>query len=824
MQNTLKRLVLIWKKLFVRSSRREVVTSQPANHPKAVSIPQKRELPAVKQVHSPATPKPNPVYGPQSYCITESIRKGMQEKVKAAAEAGKIQMPTDDQWKMIFATRPAELVVAGAGSGKSTTLILRVILLLNYLHVQPGEITVISFTRAACRELRTKLIETSSVWDSISIDEALAEQMIRTFHSTLVRMAGFAFPNDEFFEHLKTPKHAPNRVSSPGSELLEDETEDELPSFTKLSPEQQALVNEAYRAAFEENSEFRFLVLEMQSIEFCRNHVDKSKVDKEYHRNITGLAARRDQHLISIVNARYQEKLGWPPQLLDRPEKAFTAEGFDFYANAWTPTGLPVFLGGMPREGRLFSEDEQISDADGSNAFPVNGCLKVKFNLLGRYFAQRHVYVDSRKAWSQLVERLKSCDNALTPGNLIPFFDIKLDGEMREVNVASALFDQGVFVGTMGIDPAMLAGDWHKFAQGELEHHFCRALPIFWRRFRRLLADRKLITYDHAFQRLANDKELIASLPDNAFYALTHVLIDEFQDISPQIAEWIISCQRRIPMLQPQDRWAGLMAIGDDWQSIYGWRGSAPDYMIDFKKYFPLHEVHKDAQPLRMVDNFRSVEPILRDAEVLVQKVARKINKSSRARRNTELGDHGVKIIGCDEFSEEVLRKIARWIVVQYEYTKTLPTCDKTRIIVMCRANSIRLKLKSVLRGILCNRKDISDIAFLTYHRAKGLQGEIAVMIGDCAYSQNHRFRNKVYAASKHFAADHSYDRAQQDESLRLAYVGITRGRRRTFWFVEEAKGAALDLQLAGRPVEFFNEFEKQLDTAKTRTVRTAPH
>jgi len=59
-------------------------------------------------------------------------------------------------------------------------------------------------------------------------------------------------------------------------------------------------------------------------------------------------------------------------------------------------------------------------------------------------------------------------------------------------------------------------------------------------------------------------------------------------------------------------------------------------------------------------------------------------------------------------------------------------------------------------------------------------------MIGDCDPGLAHPFRNAVYEASERFTNGYSYEQAKNDEAYRLAYVGVTRGKRRTFWFISE--------------------------------------
>jgi superfamily I DNA/RNA helicase len=48
---------------------------------------------------------------------------------------------------MIFSDTPSTSVVAGAGAGKSTSLVLRILLLTHYLGFELSSMTVVTFTR-----------------------------------------------------------------------------------------------------------------------------------------------------------------------------------------------------------------------------------------------------------------------------------------------------------------------------------------------------------------------------------------------------------------------------------------------------------------------------------------------------------------------------------------------------------------------------------------------------------------------------------------------------------------------------------------------------
>lgn len=83
-----------------------------------------------------------------------------------------------------------------------------------------------------------------------------------------------------------------------------------------------------------------------------------------------------------------------------------------------------------------------------------------------------------------------------------------------------------------------------------------------------------------------------------------HVLVDEFQDTNTIQYAWI-------KLLVGQQ--ASLMAVGDDDQSIYAWRGAKIENMQRFSQDFP------HAQTLRLEQNYRSTSTILSAANALIE-------------------------------------------------------------------------------------------------------------------------------------------------------------------------------------------------------------
>ncbi|MNE85408.1 DNA helicase IV [compost metagenome] len=106
---------------------------------------------------------------------------------------------------------------------------------------------------------------------------------------------------------------------------------------------------------------------------------------------------------------------------------------------------------------------------------------------------------------------------------------------------------------------------------------------------------------------------------------------------------------------------------------------------------------------------------------------------------------------------------------------------DRSAVLLLSRRNE-------PLRAIQAQLDKRLPVKAYTIHRAKGLQAEVAIIVDDCAPPERHPLRNALYAHSGFFR--NSYDQAMQDESLRLAYVAITRGVSRVLWYTRKAQGA----------------------------------
>ena len=214
------------------------------------------------------------------------------------------------------------------------------------------------------------------------------------------------------------------------------------------------------------------------------------------------------------------------------------------------------------------------------------------------------------------------------------------------------------------------------------------------------------------------------------------------------------------------------MAIGDDWQSIYGWRGSSPELFLDFDRHFPSRGKAK-SQVLMLTANFRSIEPILRNAEALLAGVACKQAKRSQAIKTTQPGDHGVRRIEGFDLKRQ-LPELLQEIAAQCAHVAQRGSRERNPVLLLGRRNDALKQVQAQLDPSL-------PVRAYSIHRAKGLQGEVAIILDEGGSPESHPLRNALYAHCGLFR--NSYDQAMRDESLRLAYVAVTRGVSRVIWY-----------------------------------------
>ena len=125
-------------------------------------------------------------------------------------------------------------------------------------------------------------------------------------------------------------------------------------------------------------------------------------------------------------------------------------------------------------------------------------------------------------------------------------------------------------------------------------------------------SDLSLVDFDDmlikAYQIMQEDPDCLAWLRNQYQY----IQVDEYQDVN--------YIQRDIVYLLAGEN-GNLAVVGDDDQSIYGFRGAQPQIMLDFKKTYP------NAVEVHMGTNYRSCKEIIKSSGKLISKNKNRFEK-----------------------------------------------------------------------------------------------------------------------------------------------------------------------------------------------------
>lgn len=698
--------------------------------------------------------------------LTAELKKRIKADVARLLPAH--AQPSAAQWKMIFSDTPSTSVVAGAGAGKSTTLVLRILLLSHYLGFELDSMTVVTFTRESRKDFINKLIEIFTLWGQ-PLNLKQARELVRTFHSRILPMVR-SLPG---FERLQAFENLSDRPQS-GAEGV-----DSNPFDLRINDAQRQQLNACYHRLFTDDERFRQLIQPLSRAGLQLKELERDHPDVQKRMAVTELAARRDEELCDVIEDLWFRAGAWPIQGIEPSRQTFEINGSKFHAHGYIPSlDAWVVLGFDPRENaQLTRPNAKLS---------VRAEWAVKRTLFQAFCRKPLIWLDSYESSRRVLATLAG-DASAGPG-----FDYKVKGELASAPLLDCFVAAAGFIENLGLDVPDAVSRM-SFAKDDPDRFFFEALSLFWRAFEDHLLDQKppVMTYNRMFALFSeHSPENLKLLSDELLRPMAHLMIDEFQDVSPQIVSWIRASLNEIRSRGPAmhigrgAQRSSLLCVGDDWQSIYGWRGSSPSYFMEFNKEFPSPSTTR----VMLSDNYRSHQHIIDAAEHIVRAAPAIAGKKAKASGEPK-PLHPVNVLERDD--EALGQRLAE------HYRRG------DSILMLYRKSSDKLLIEQYIQPVLNVDSslpyDARRLKQLTYHSAKGLQADAVFLLGDCQHLTSSPYKNQVYrmAGLGKSGDSEPYDTAQKDEILRLAYVGITRAVSHCYWYVEPQETQAVNMPRA---------------------------
>lgn len=302
---------------------------------------------------------------------------------------------------------------------------------------------------------------------------------------------------------------------------------------------------------------------------------------------------------------------------------------------------------------------------------------------------------------------------------------------------------------------------WHRF---ELFMAFTEPIMVL---YQQTLADKSQVDFDDMINMAA------AKIGEEGISErYSHIIVDEYQDISKSRFGLIKSIRDACD--------AKLMCVGDDWQSIYRFAGSDVSLFTDFGSYVGYYET------MKIEHTYRNSQELVDIARAFIEQNPSQIHKEMYSEKHAQMP----VVITMKADMAEGLESALDGILSREDYSG--------RILVLGRHNfdietaypdfkgcdayereHVSLKRDRKTGDVRIKYRGYNDIVFMSVHRAKGLEADDIVVLN---------LQNAMYGFPNRIEDDpilqvllgRSED-FEFAEERRLFYVAITRTRHDTY-------------------------------------------
>ncbi len=201
------------------------------------------------------------------------------------------------------------------------------------------------------------------------------------------------------------------------------------------------------------------------------------------------------------------------------------------------------------------------------------------------------------------------------------------------------------------------------------------------------------------------------------------ILVDEYQDTN--MSQYILI--KKLSTLNNK-----VCVVGDDAQSIYGFRGARIENILNFKKDFPKHKLFKLEQ------NYRSTQTIVNAANSVIKKNEKQISKNVFSENNTGSLIQIQKALTDSEEAIIVAKGINETILSNH-----LPYAE---IAVLYRTNAQSRNLEEALRKTNIPYKIYGGLSFYSRQEIKNVLAYVKLSVNP---SDNEAFKRIVNYPSR---------------------------------------------------------------------------
>lgn len=649
----------------------------------------------------------------------------------------------DKQREAVVSEDKRLLVLAGAGSGKTKTLLQKLIYLIEEKGISPSSILAITFTKNATNEMIDRLIisaDAAGEYERMLFDKRMSKAdkdkerfsnqkkykwidglTVRTFHSfcySILRNYGV----NEFDNKFR---------------IIGDEKRDEEDELSKhVAPE--TVFEVVHKLLIEQCDDTTFLLqLKRYILDYVIDKIHLKKNDNKYlpkdgkyFTTLNGTKVRsKSEQFIADWFYRHSIKFEYEPLL--------NVKDFAFHPDFFIP------------DANLYIEhvsDKSYSTIDKEEQFKKGNLLLVK------------TYESMTKDSALFNHTLDKIVKNRLPANYHKTVSLSYREEFNEYHENVKDFVTQIMritdmIKVENIDLNVVLQNARNDQHERVRNFYELAIPIV-EKYIQYCTNKSFLDFNDLISRstslFQNQKDIANKYKSKYQY----ILVDEFQDVNNLQVELIKL------LLTDQTQ---LFCVGDDWQSIYGFRGSNVSYIVDFENHFP------NAKVVKLNLNYRSTQNIVGASNEVIKHNKFKVDKEIHSSKQSE---HKIVVFSGNSEEENI----------QYCFNKVQELLENG----MTNDDILFLYRRSKMYSSYFFRfkNENLKVQAKTIHAAKGLEAKVVFIIGLTEGGGGFPdiwLEDRIFQVIK--KANHDL---LMEEERRLFYVAITRAKEKLFLITEK--------------------------------------
>lgn len=683
----------------------------------------------------------------------------------------------EDQRRVVLTDEDYCLVIAGAGAGKTTTVAAKVKYLVDKQGVKPSQILVVSFTNKAVNELKEKIQGALGI-----------ECPIATFHSTGNAVIHVNSPDEKLNIVDNSRLYFVIRDYFRGSIMQNESMVNKLIMFF-ASYFDAPYEGDDLNAFFNNIAKANYSTMRSDLEDFKREVIDaRTKKTVTIQNEIL-----RSHQEVEIANFLYLNNIDYdyePIYQYDVPgaRKPYTPDFIIFQ------DGKSAYLEhfGISENG----ENDRYSDEEldrYKKAVNDKVCLHKQHGTTLVYTFSS--YNDRKPLLTHLREELEAKGFELRPRSNKEIMEMLVAGEenryIRKLINLVCRFISNFKVN--GYQAEEFNRMYHS-TQNVRSRLFLDICNDCYLEYERWLKENKAVDFEDMINESARILKEVKDMKQKLDFK--YIIVDEYQDISRQRFDLTKA------LSEVTD--AKIIAVGDDWQSIYAFSGS------DITLFTKFEEKMGYAKMLKIVKTYRNSQDVIDIAGSFIQRNSEQISKQLISPKrieapviiytydSTSKGRDGNRRSGANyALSSAVETALGRLLEYKKAENKTAGPIlllgrfgfdgdhlEKSGLFEYINRGD---KIKSVKYPEL-------DITFMTAHSSKGLGYDDVIIVN--GKNETYGFPSKIEddpVLAFVIKGDRSIDYA---EERRLFYVAMTRTKNRVFFVAPEQNPSEFLLEL----------------------------